>query len=37
MDELNTFTKKLLALPYVERTNTHIVLNCIKEDFRLSP
>ena len=37
MDELNVFTKKLLALPYVERTNTHIVLNSIKEDFRLNP
>ena len=37
MDELSTFTKKLLALPYVERTNTHIVLTSVKEDFRLMP
>lgn len=34
-DELSRFTKRLLALPYVERTNTHVVLTTIKEDFRL--
>jgi|TARA_B100001750_G_C15366615_1_gene525076 DNA-binding Lrp family transcriptional regulator len=34
-DELNQFTKKLLSLSFVERTNTHIVLDTIKEDFRL--
>lgn len=34
-EELSTFAKKLLALPYVERTNTHVVLTTIKEDFRL--
>ena len=34
-EELSNFAKKLLALPYVERTNTHIVLTTIKEDFRL--
>ncbi len=33
--DLSDFTKKLLSLPYVERTNTHIVLTTIKEDFRL--
>jgi DNA-binding Lrp family transcriptional regulator len=33
--ELSNFTKALLALPYVERTNTHVVLNTCKEDFRL--
>jgi len=33
--ELNQFTKKLLLLSFVERTNTHIVLDTIKEDFRL--
>jgi DNA-binding Lrp family transcriptional regulator len=33
--ELSRFTKRLLALPYVERTNTHVVLTTIKEDFRL--
>lgn len=34
--ELSRFTKRLLALPYVERTNTHVVLSTIKEDFRLN-
>ena len=33
--ELSNFTKTLLALPYVERTNTHVVLNTVKEDFRI--
>jgi DNA-binding Lrp family transcriptional regulator len=37
MDELSTFTKRLLSLPYVERTNTHIALASVKEDFRLLP
>jgi DNA-binding Lrp family transcriptional regulator len=32
---LSDFTKKLLAMPYVERTNTHVVLTTVKEDFRL--
>ncbi|MBS7620019.1 Lrp/AsnC family transcriptional regulator [Candidatus Bathyarchaeota archaeon] len=32
---LSDFTKKLLAMPYVERTNTHVVLTTIKEDFRM--
>jgi DNA-binding Lrp family transcriptional regulator len=35
-EELGKFTKRLLAMPYVERTNTHIVLTTIKEDFRLT-
>ena len=34
-DELSSFTKRLLSIPYVERTNTHVVLNTIKEDFRI--
>lgn len=34
-EELSRFTKRLLSLPYVERTNTHVVLTTIKEDFRL--
>jgi DNA-binding Lrp family transcriptional regulator len=34
-EELGKFTKRLLALPFVERTNTHVVLTTIKEDFRL--
>jgi len=33
--ELNQFTKKLLSMSFVERTNTHIVLDTIKENFRL--
>ncbi len=33
-EELSTYTKALLALPHVERTNTHIVLNTCKEDLR---
>jgi len=32
---LSEFTKKLLSMPYVERTNTHVVLTTIKEDFRM--
>lgn len=32
---LSEFTKKLLAMPYIERTNTHVVLTTVKEDFRL--
>lgn len=35
-EELGKFTKRLLALPYVERTNTHVVLTTIKEDFRIT-
>lgn len=34
-EELSKFTKGLLALPFVERTNTHVILTTIKEDFRL--
>jgi DNA-binding Lrp family transcriptional regulator len=34
-EELSRFTKRLLSLPYVERTNTHVVLTAIKEDFRM--
>ncbi|HEW89879.1 MAG TPA: Lrp/AsnC family transcriptional regulator [Candidatus Bathyarchaeota archaeon] len=33
--ELSKFTKTLLAMPYVERTCTYVVLTTIKEDFRL--
>jgi DNA-binding Lrp family transcriptional regulator len=32
--ELSDFTKYLLSLPHVERTNTHVVLTVMKEDFR---
>ncbi|HLE75783.1 MAG TPA: Lrp/AsnC family transcriptional regulator [Candidatus Bathyarchaeia archaeon] len=34
-EELGQFTKRLLALPYIERTNTHVVLTTVKENFRL--
>jgi DNA-binding Lrp family transcriptional regulator len=34
-ENLSAFAKRLLALPYVERSNTHVVLTTIKEDFRL--
>ncbi len=33
--ELSNFVKKDLSLPSVERTNTHVVLITVKEDFRL--
>lgn len=33
--ELSNFIKKNLSLPYVDRTNTHLVLLTVKEDFRL--
>ena len=32
---LNTFIKRLLAIPYVKRTVTNVVLNVVKEDFRV--
>lgn len=34
-EELGKFTKGLLALPFIDRTNTHVVLTTVKEDFRL--
>ncbi|MFX0202205.1 MAG: Lrp/AsnC ligand binding domain-containing protein [Candidatus Hodarchaeota archaeon] len=34
-EELSDLTKHLLSLPHVERTNTHVVLNTIKEDLRV--
>ncbi len=33
--ELDDFVKSVLMMEYVERTNTHLVLNTVKEDFRL--
>jgi len=33
--ELSSFAKGLLAMPFVERANTHVVLTTVKEDFRL--
>jgi DNA-binding Lrp family transcriptional regulator len=34
-EELGGFTKYLLSLPYLERTNTHVVLTTVKENFGL--
>ncbi|MEM4590570.1 MAG: Lrp/AsnC family transcriptional regulator [Nitrososphaerota archaeon] len=31
--ELSQFIKRVLRMPYVERTSTHIVLEVVKEDF----
>ncbi len=36
-EALSRFAKSLLAMPFVERTNTHVVLTTVKEDFRLPP
>ncbi|HXT83341.1 MAG TPA: Lrp/AsnC family transcriptional regulator [Verrucomicrobiae bacterium] len=33
--ELSEFVKNDLSLPYIDRTNTHIVLITVKEDFRI--
>ena len=33
--DLSAFTKRLMAMDHVERTNTHVVLNSVKEDFVL--
>jgi DNA-binding Lrp family transcriptional regulator len=35
-DDLNGFIKGLLAIPHVDRTVTHIVLNVVKEEPRVS-
>ncbi len=34
--ELSKFVKELASIPYVENTITHMVLNTVKEDFRLT-
>jgi DNA-binding Lrp family transcriptional regulator len=31
--DLSDFVKKEMALPYIDRTNTHMVLVTVKEDF----
>lgn len=33
--ELSDFTKSLLSMLFVERTNTHLVLTTVKEDYRI--
>ncbi|MCV0392097.1 MAG: Lrp/AsnC family transcriptional regulator [Nitrosopumilus sp.] len=35
-NELSSFVKSLAAIPNVENTITHVVLNTTKEDFRLT-
>ncbi len=35
--ELSDFTKRLLTVPHVQRTKTHLVLNTMKEDFSVIP
>ena len=35
-EDLSRFTKGLLAMPFVERANTHVVLTTVREDFRVS-
>ena len=32
-EELSVFAKRLLSLPLVDRTNTHVVLTTVKEDW----
>jgi DNA-binding Lrp family transcriptional regulator len=34
-EELSRFTKGILSMHFVERTNSHVVLTTVKEDFRL--
>ncbi len=34
-EDLGHFTKRLLSMPHIERTNTHVVLTSVKENFRL--
>lgn len=33
--ELSNFVKNDLSSPYIDRTNTHVVLITVKEDFRI--
>lgn len=34
-EDLNNFIKRVLSLPYVDRTVTHLVLNVVKDEKRL--
>jgi len=34
-EDLSSFIKKILSFKYVERTNTHVVLTTIKENFNM--
>lgn len=35
--EFSRLVKKILALENVQRTNTHVILNVVKEDYRMMP
>jgi DNA-binding Lrp family transcriptional regulator len=35
-EDLNGFVKGLLAIPHVDRTVTHLVLNVVKEEPRIA-
>ena len=35
-DDLNRFVKKLLAMPHVDRSLTHLVLNVVKDEKRIA-
>ncbi len=35
--EFSKLVKKILAIENVERTNTHVILNVMKEDYRIMP
>jgi len=34
-EDLNQFIKKILSLKYIDRTDTHLVLNVVKNEPRL--
>lgn len=35
-EELSNFVKEVASIPYIENTITHVALNTVKEDFRLT-
>jgi len=35
-DELDKFIKKVLTIEFIERSNTHVVLNTVKDEKRIS-
>jgi DNA-binding Lrp family transcriptional regulator len=35
-DELDKFIKKVLSMEYIERSNTHVVLNTVKDEKRVT-
>jgi DNA-binding Lrp family transcriptional regulator len=36
-EDMNRFVKRVLSIDGVEKTNTHVALEVVKEDFRLEP